>query len=65
MTNSVKSRFARKAAKAGAKHSAHGTASKLKRQPMRAGTLLLAGGIFGAAAGWLAARNSAAPASPA
>jgi hypothetical protein len=65
MTNSLKGRFTRKAAKAGAKHTAHGTASKLKRQPIRAGTLLLVGGIFGAAAGWLAGRNTAAPASPA
>jgi hypothetical protein len=65
MTNSLKSRFARKAAKTGAKHTAHGAASKLKRKPMRTGTLLLVGGVFGAAAGWLAARNTAVPASPA
>jgi ferric-dicitrate binding protein FerR (iron transport regulator) len=65
MTNSLKSRFARKAAKAGAKHTAHGAASKLKRRPLRAGTLLLVGGVFGAAGGWLAARNTASPASPA
>jgi hypothetical protein len=65
MTTSLKSRFVRKAAKTGAKHTAHGAASKLKRTPMRAGTLLLIGGIFGAAAGWLAARNTAVPASPA
>ncbi len=65
MTNSLKSRFVRKAAKSGAKHTAHGAASKLKRQPMRAGALLLVGGVFGAAAGWLAARGSAASTSPA
>jgi hypothetical protein len=65
MSNSLKSRFVRKAAKTGAKHTARGAASKLKRKPMRAGTLLLVGGIFGAAAGWLAARNTAVPASPA
>lgn len=65
MTNSLKGRFVRKAAKTGAKHTAHGAASKLKRQPMRAGTLLLVGGVFGAVAGWLAARNTAVPASPA
>jgi hypothetical protein len=62
MSNSLKSVIVRKTAKAGAKHTAHGAASKLKRQPMRAGTLLLVGGIFGATAGWLAARNTAAPA---
>jgi hypothetical protein len=65
MSNSLKGIVVRKTAKAGAKHTAHGAASKLKRQPMRAGTLLLVGGIFGAVAGWLAARNTAAPASPA
>ena len=65
MSNSLKSTIVRKAAKTGAKHTAHGAASKLKREPMRAGTLLLVGGAFGAAAGWLAARNTAVPASPA
>jgi hypothetical protein len=35
------------------------------RKPMRAGTLLLVGGILGAGAGWLAARGGAASASPA
>jgi hypothetical protein len=63
--SSLKSAFVRKAAKAGAKHTAHGAASKLRRNPMRAGTLLLIGGVFGATVGWLAARNTAAPASPA
>jgi len=65
MTNSLKSTLVRKAARTGAKHTAHGAASKLKRQPLRAGTLLLIGGVCGAAAGWLAARGAAAPASPA
>ena len=37
---SVKNTLARKAAKAAAKHTAHGTASKLKRDPMRTATLL-------------------------
>jgi hypothetical protein len=61
MSNSLKSRFVRKAAKSGAKHTAHGAASKLKRKPMRAGALLLIGGVFGAAVGWLAARSAGAP----
>ena len=65
MTNSLKSTVVRKAAKAGAKHTAHGATSKLKRQPLRVGTLLLVGGVFGAVAGWLAARSTAVPASPA
>ncbi len=63
--SSLRSAVVRKAAKTGAKHTAHGAASKLKRKPMRAGTLLLIGGAFGATAGWLAARNTAVPASPA
>jgi hypothetical protein len=65
MSNSLKSTIVRKAAKAGTKHTAHGAASKLKRKPMRAGTLLALGGVFGAVAGWLAARSTAVPASPA
>jgi hypothetical protein len=65
MTNSLKSIIVRKAAKSGAKHTAHGATSKLKRKPLRAGTLLLVGGVFGVVAGWLAARSTAAPASPA
>ena len=65
MSHSLKSAVVRKAAKAGAKHTAHGATSKLKRQPTRAGTLLLLGGVLGAVAGWFAARNTAAPASPA
>ncbi len=65
MSNSLKSRFVRKAAKSGAKHTAHGAASKLKRKPMRAGTLLLIGAAVGALAGWLAARGGTASTSPA
>jgi hypothetical protein len=65
MSNSLKSRFVRKAAKSGAKHTAHGAASKLKRKPMRAGTLLLIGAAVGALAGWLVARGSTASTSPA
>lgn len=65
MANSLKSRFVRKAAKAGAKHTAHGAASKLTRKPMRAGTLLLVGGAVGALTGWLAARGGTASTSPA
>ena len=55
---SVKNTLARKAAKSAAKHTAHGTASKLKRDPMRTATLLGVGGALGAAAGWMAARTA-------
>jgi hypothetical protein len=56
---SVKNTFARKAAKVAAKHTAHGTASKLKRDPMRTATLLGVGGALGAVAGWMAGRTAA------
>ena len=55
----IRSTIARKAVKATAKHSAHGTASKLKRDPVRAVTLLGLGGALGAVAGWMAARGTA------
>lgn len=61
--SAIKKTLARKAAKAAAKHTAHGTASKLKRDPVRAATLLGLGGVLGAAAGWMAARTAAATAS--
>jgi hypothetical protein len=57
--SSIKNTVARKAVKATAKHTAHGTASKLRRDPMRAMTLLGLGGLLGAVAGWLAARTTA------
>lgn len=57
--SAIKNTLARKAVKATAKHSAHGTASKLKRDPVRAMTLLSLGGAIGAAAGWLAGRSAA------
>jgi hypothetical protein len=59
----IKNTIARKAVKATAKHSARGTASKLKRDPVRAVTLLGVGGAVGALAGWMAARSGASPAS--
>lgn len=54
MSNSLKSTVARKAVKATAKHTAHGTASKLKRQPLRASALLAVGALFGFLAGRVA-----------
>jgi hypothetical protein len=60
--SAITNTIARKAVKATAKHSAHGTASKLKRDPVRAATLLGLGGAVGAIAGWLAGRSTAGPA---
>jgi hypothetical protein len=55
---SVKNTLARKVAKSAAKHTVHGTASKLKRDPMRTATLLGVGGALGAVAGWMAGRTA-------
>ena len=56
-------RFARtvgtKAAKATARHSVRGAASKAQRKPLRSVTLLSGGVVAGAAAGWFAARRIA------
>jgi hypothetical protein len=60
---SLKKAVAKKAAKSAAKHTVHGTASKLRRDPMRAVTLLGLGGLVGAVAGWLAGRTTAGTAS--
>jgi len=56
--SAMKKSLARKAAKAAANHTAHGTVSKLKRDPMRTATLLGLGGVVGAAAGWMAGRTA-------
>jgi hypothetical protein len=52
----LKTTLARKAVKTTARHTAHGAASKLKRDPMRTSTLLALGAAIGAAAVWLIAR---------
>jgi hypothetical protein len=36
-----------------------GVAAKAQRKPMRSATLLSMGGLFGAAAGWVAGRKTA------
>jgi hypothetical protein len=54
----IKKVIARKAAKTAVKHTAHGTASKLKRDPLRTATLLGLGWALGAVAGWVAARTA-------
>ena len=48
----IKQKLARKAVKSTAKHTAHGTASKIKRDPMRATSLLILGALIGLLAGW-------------
>jgi len=58
--SAIKNSLARKAVKSTAKHSARGTASKLKREPVRVVTLLGLGGAFGALAGFMAGRSAAA-----
>jgi hypothetical protein len=59
----IKKTLTRKAARKAAKHTAHGTASKLRRDPMRAVTLLGLGGAVGAVAGWMAGRSATGTAS--
>lgn len=54
----VKKKLARKAVKSTAKHTAHGAAAKLKREPLRSATLLTVGGAVGAFAGWTLGRTS-------
>ncbi len=64
--SAIKRTLTRKAARSAAKHTAHGTASKIKRNPVRAVTLLGLGGAVGALAGWMVGRNATgtAPVSP-
>jgi ElaB/YqjD/DUF883 family membrane-anchored ribosome-binding protein len=58
---SIKQKIARKAVKKTAKHTAHGTASKLKRDPLRSTALLGLGAAVGILAGWLLGRSSGDP----
>jgi hypothetical protein len=60
----LKSMLARKAVKTTAKHTAHGTAAKLKREPMRTTTLLGLGAAIGAATTWLLGRLGGSGPSP-
>jgi hypothetical protein len=57
----IKSTLARKAVKTTAKHTARGTASKLKWDPMRTTMLLGLGALVGAAAVWLLGRLGTDP----
>lgn len=55
----MKKALARRAVKTTARHTAHGTASKLKRNPVRAVTLLSLGAVVGALGGWIAGHGAA------
>jgi len=59
-TPSLKKAAARKAAKTTVRHTAHGAASKLRREPMRTATLLGIGALTGLLVGLLLSRNGAA-----
>ncbi|HKO37059.1 MAG TPA: hypothetical protein VJU14_01685 [Solirubrobacterales bacterium] len=61
--SAIRKTLARKTAKSAVKHTVHGAASKLKRDPMRTMTLLGLGGAVGAVAGWMAGRSATGTAS--
>lgn len=61
--STIKKALTRQAVKTTARHSAHGTASRLKRNPVRTVTLLSLGGALGALAGFMAGRSSVGTAS--
>jgi hypothetical protein len=44
---SIKTKLAGRAAKKAVRHTAHGTASRLRRDPLRSSTLLAIGGLVG------------------
>ena len=54
---SVKTKLARQAVKTTAKHTAHGTLSKIERKPFRSITLLAVGAAIGGLVGWLIGRS--------
>lgn len=58
---SIKQKVARKAVKKTAKHTAHGAAAKLRRDPLRSSALLGLGALVGALAGWFVGRSGAGP----
>jgi hypothetical protein len=54
---SVKTKLARQAVKTTAKHTLHGTTSKIAHKPFRSVTLLTIGALAGAVVGWLVGRS--------
>jgi hypothetical protein len=60
----IKKKLARRVVSSTAKHTVHGTASKLKRDPVRAATLLAVGAIIGACGAWLLGRGAGAGGDP-
>jgi hypothetical protein len=54
---SVKTKLARQAVRTTAKHTAHGTASKFTRKPLRSVALLAIGAALGGLVGWLVGRS--------
>jgi len=62
--SNLKTKLARKAVKSTAKHTAHGTGSKLRRDPVRTSTLLAFGCAVGVAIGWVVGNRPAAHLSP-
>lgn len=63
--STIRRRAARKAAKATARHAAHGAVARGRRKPLRSVALLGAGAGLGAAAGWIAGRHRPGPPAPA
>ncbi|MBA3865436.1 MAG: hypothetical protein H0X42_03670 [Solirubrobacterales bacterium] len=61
----IKKQLARKAVTTTAKHTVHGTVSKIKRDPLRTGTLLTVGLVLGGFAGWMIARIGSGSDAPA
>lgn len=57
LRRTLERKAAKKAAKALARHSAHGVVAKIERRPARSATLLGAGVLLGVAVGWLAGRR--------
>jgi hypothetical protein len=62
--SSPKSIITRKAAKAVVAHSAHGTVSKARRQPVRTATLLGLGAMLGTVIGFLLGRRQGSTVAP-
>lgn len=58
---SIKKSLARKAVRSTAKHTAHGTAAKLKRQPVRGATLFGLGALVGALVSQIVSRMASTP----